>query len=255
MTEYVLQANDLHLSYGTLDVLKGVSLSAGKGDVVSVIGSSGSGKSTLLHSLNLLIRPQRGTIRICGETLELTSKKSRREQKADNQCINRIRQQVGMVFQSFDLWNHMTVMENLIEAPIHVHGVPRDEARERAERYLEKVGMTKFRDQYPDFLSGGQKQRVAIARALSIEPGVMLFDEPTSALDPELVAEVLSVISGLAAEHRTMILVTHEMRFAQEVSSKVIFLDKGVVAEEGTPDKVFNRPESERCAAFLKSIQ
>ncbi|WP_436644342.1 ABC transporter ATP-binding protein [Microbaculum sp. FT89] len=238
---------DLHKRFDTLEVLKGISLRADKGDVISIIGSSGSGKSTFLRCINLLERYDSGTIRIYGEPLRVGPKG-----RIDNKQADRIRRRVGMVFQSFNLWSHLTVIENLIEGPVHVLGMKRSEAIEKAGALLEKVGIYDKRDHYPSHLSGGQQQRAAIARALAMEPDVLLFDEPTSALDPELVGEVLRVMRALAEEHRTMIIVTHEMRFAREVSSKVVFLDQGRVEEEGTPAQVFDNPRSERCRQFVR---
>lgn len=245
-----VNVTDLHKHYGQLEVLKGVSLCARKGDVVSMIGSSGSGKSTFLRCINFLEMPSRGSIAVAGEAVKLEQKRGH-TQPVDRRQLERVRTRLGMVFQSFNLWQHMTVLENLIEAPVHVLGVGKAEATERAEALLNKVGLYDKRGQYPAFLSGGQQQRVAIARALCMEPEVMLFDEPTSALDPELVSEVLKVIRSLAEEGRTMILVTHEMKFAREVSSHVIYLHKGVVEEEGTPQQVFGSPTSERCRQFV----
>ncbi|MFZ1814700.1 MAG: ABC transporter ATP-binding protein [Rhizobiaceae bacterium] len=248
-----LDVVDLHKSYGELEVLKGVSMSAKEGDVVSIIGSSGSGKSTFLRCINLLEQPTRGTIRLQGEDLRFRSSASGMV-PADKKQVQRFRAQLGMVFQSFNLWQHMTILQNVIEGPVHVLGVPKAEAVERAEKILDRVGLLDKRDQFPAFLSGGQQQRAAIARALAMEPKVMLFDEPTSALDPELVSEVLKVIRTLAEEGRTMILVTHEMKFARDVSTDVIFLHQGKVEEQGPPAQVFNNPASERCRAFVQSV-
>jgi ABC-type histidine transport system ATPase subunit len=242
---------DLHKSFGALEVLKGVSLAAREGDVVSVIGASGSGKSTLLRCINLLEVPNRGRIRVQGEEIRLIVRRSGEAVPADRRQVERIRTRVAMVFQSFNLWPHMTVLGNVIEAPVHVLGQSKAEAIEHAEELLAKVGLHDKRDVYPAYLSGGQQQRAGIARALAVRPAVMLFDEPTSALDPELVGEVLKVIRDLAEEGRTMILVTHEMRFARDVSSRVLFLHRGVVEEEGTPRQVFFEPRSERCRAFV----
>jgi len=244
---------DLHKRFGDLEVLCGVGLSAAEGDVVSIIGASGSGKSTFLRCINLLELPSAGDIRIGGESVLFRERRGQRE-PADMRQVARLRTRLGMVFQSFNLWSHMTVLQNVVEAPVHVLGIPKAEARERGERYLQRVGLWEKRNQYPAFLSGGQQQRAAIARALAIEPRVMLFDEPTSALDPELVGEVLRVIRDLADEGRTMILVTHEMKFARDVSSEVLFLHQGLVEEAGTPHQVFNETQSERCRAFVSSI-
>ena len=239
--------HDLHKRFGKLDVLKGISMTAARGEVISIIGASGSGKSTFLRCLNLLEVHDGGEIHILGERLSVRS-----GGRIDNRQADRIRRRVGMVFQSFNLWSHRTVLQNLTEAPIHVLGLSRREAEDRAETLLEKVGIADKRHQYPAHLSGGQQQRVAIARALAMEPEVLLFDEPTSALDPELVGEVLRVMRLLAEEDRTMIIVTHEMRFAREVSDKVIFLHQGRVEEEGPPEQVFGNPASDRCRQFVR---
>ncbi len=245
---------DLHKSFGPLEVLRGVSLTAHEGDVVSMIGASGSGKSTFLRCINFLELPSKGRITVTGEEIGLKPGSDGNLHPIDKRQVERIRTKLGMVFQSFNLWQHMTVLQNVIEAPVHVLKVAKAEAIERAEKLLEKVGLYEKRDQYPAFLSGGQQQRAAIARALAMQPKVMLFDEPTSALDPELVGEVLKVIRDLAAEGRTMILVTHEMKFARDVSSHVIYLHKGVVEEEGPPAKVFGDPTSARCKQFVSGI-
>ena len=241
---------DLRKSFGTLEVLKGVSMAARVGDVVAIIGGSGSGKSTMLRCINFLEIPTSGRIIIGGEEVALRpdGRPSNRKQ------IESLRQHLGMVFQQFNLWTHKTILENLIEVPVHVIGVPKAEAIARAQKLLARVGLEAKAHSYPAYLSGGQQQRAAIARALAIEPRAMLFDEPTSALDPELVGEVLGVIRGLAAEGRTMILVTHEMKFAREVASHVIYLHNGVVEEEGPPDVLFGAPKSERLRQFLKSV-
>ena len=247
-----LQVQDLHKSYGSHEVLKGVSLTAHAGDVISIIGSSGSGKSTFLRCINLLEQPNSGSIAVTGEQLALTTDKRNGALKAaDAKQLARIRTKLAMVFQHFNLWAHMTVLENIIEAPVHVLGVPKDEAIARARKYLDKVGLKGVEDKYPSHMSGGQQQRVAIARALAMEPEVMLFDEPTSALDPELVGEVLRVMQDLAREGRTMVVVTHEMGFAREVSNHVIFLHQGRIEEQGNPREVLAQPKSERLAQFL----
>jgi octopine/nopaline transport system ATP-binding protein len=245
----------LHKSFGELEVLRGVSLTAQEGDVVSIIGASGSGKSTLLRCINFLESPTRGRITVTGEEVAVKAGPDGNLHPSDRRQLERIRTRLGMVFQSFNLWPHMTVLGNVIEVPVHVLKVPKAEAIERAEKLLHKVGLHEKKDQYPAFLSGGQQQRAAIARALAMEPKVMLFDEPTSALDPELVGEVLKVIRDLADEGRTMILVTHEMAFAREVSSHVMFLYKGLVEEEGPPAQVFGSPKSERFRQFVKGIK
>ena len=245
---------DLHKSFGPLEVLKGISLTAREGDVVSIIGASGSGKSTFLRCINLLEQPSRGEIIVNGEPIKFKPGRDGNMTPADIRQVERMRTQLSMVFQSFNLWQHMTVLGNVIEAPIHVLKVPKAEAIERAEKILNRVGLYEKKDQYPAFLSGGQQQRAAIARALAMEPKVMLFDEPTSALDPELVGEVLKVIRGIAEEGRTMLLVTHEMAFARDVSSHTMFLHKGLVEEEGPPKQIFTNPRSERFRQFISSI-
>lgn len=245
---------DLHKSFGPLEVLKGVGLTAQNGDVVSLIGASGSGKSTFLRCINFLERPSQGRIIVAGEELLLQPRADGNLHPVDERQLERIRARLGMVFQSFNLWQHMTILQNVIEAPVHVLKLPKAEAIARAEALLQKVGLYDKKDQYPAFLSGGQQQRAAIARALCMEPKVMLFDEPTSALDPELVGEVLKVIRDLAQEGRTMILVTHEMKFARDVSSHVIFLHQGRIEEEGTPAQVFASPKSLRCKQFVARL-
>ncbi|MEM7303471.1 MAG: ABC transporter ATP-binding protein [Pseudomonadota bacterium] len=248
-----VEVDSLHKSFGELDVLKGVSMSARDGDVVSIIGASGSGKSTFLRCINLLELPSKGEIKIAGEPI-LFKPVRHGIVPADKKQVQRIRSRIGMVFQSFNLWAHMTILQNVIEGPVHVLKTSKQEATERAERILNRVGLWEKRDSYPAFLSGGQQQRAAIARALAMEPDVMLFDEPTSALDPELVGEVLKVIRTLAEEGRTMIMVTHEMKFARDVSSEVIYLHEGQVEERGPPQKLFYEPDSDRCRAFVSSI-
>lgn len=249
-----IEVDDLHKAFGPLEVLKGVSLTACEGDVVSMIGASGSGKSTFLRCINFLELPTKGRIIVGGEEIALKPGKDGNLHPANSRQVERMRTQLGMVFQSFNLWQHMTVLQNVIEAPVNVLKVPKAEAIARAEKLLNKVGLYDKKDQYPAFLSGGQQQRCAIARALAMEPKVMLFDEPTSALDPELVGEVLKVIRDLADEGRTMILVTHEMKFARDVSSHVIYLHKGVIEEEGPPQQVFGAPKSARCKQFISGI-
>jgi len=248
-----LSVENLYKSFGDIEVLKGISLTANKGDVISVLGSSGSGKSTMLRCINFLEMPNSGKITVCGEEILLEKNRKGVNRPRDIRQVERIRSKLSMVFQQFNLWSHMTILENVIEAPIHVLKVPRAKAIEKAEYYLDKVGIKEKLDAYPAQLSGGQQQRAAIARALAMEPEVMLFDEPTSALDPELVGEVLQVIKNLAQERRTMIVVTHEMGFARGVSSRVIFLDNGIIEEDGEPDKVFEKPKSERFLQFLAS--
>ncbi|MDP3406737.1 ABC transporter ATP-binding protein [Bosea sp. (in: a-proteobacteria)] len=248
-----LQAEDLCKRFGAVDVLKGVSLSARAGEVIAMIGSSGSGKSTILRCLNLLEKPHAGRIIVGGEELRLMPGKGGELEAQDPAQLQRIRARLAMVFQQFNLWAHMTALQNVVEAPIRVLGLSRAEATERAERYLARVGVSHRKDAYPAHMSGGEQQRVAIARALAMEPEVMLFDEPTSALDPELVGEVLRVMRSLAEEGRTMLVVTHEMGFAREVANRVIFLHRGVIEEEGAPAEILAQPRSERLRSFLSS--
>ncbi|WP_303228761.1 ABC transporter ATP-binding protein [Comamonas kerstersii] len=250
-TAYKLQAEDIHKRYGSNQVLKGVSLTARAGDVISLIGSSGSGKSTLLRCINLLEKPQQGRIVVAGEALQLKPGRNGELEAVNPKQLQLMRTKLAMVFQHFNLWAHKTVLQNIIEAPVHVLGVPKDEAIERARKYLRLVGLENKEDAWPNHMSGGQQQRVAIARALAVEPEVMLFDEPTSALDPELVGEVLRVMQLLALEGRTMVVVTHEMGFAREVSNHVVFLHQGVIEEQGNPREVLLHPKSERLAKFL----
>ena len=244
---------DLRKRFGPLEVLKGVSMSAADGEVISILGASGSGKSTMLRCINMLEVPDAGEVAIGGETIALEKDRRGRMRPADGGQVDRIRMKVAMVFQSFNLWSHMTVLENVVEAPVHVQKRPRAEAVAEAEALLAKVGMAEKRNHYPAHLSGGQQQRAAIARALAMRPQVLLFDEPTSALDPELVGEVLRVMRALAEEGRTMLVVTHEMSFARDVSSRVVFLHQGVVEEEGPPAQVFGAPRSERFRQFISS--
>ncbi|WP_035053513.1 ABC transporter ATP-binding protein [Andreprevotia chitinilytica] len=247
-----LSIQDIHKRYGNHEVLKGVSLEAKAGDVISIIGSSGSGKSTFLRCINFLEQPNAGQIHIDGQEVRTIADKQGSLKVADPKQLQRMRTKLSMVFQHFNLWSHMTVLENIIEAPMHVLKVPRAEAIERAKHYLEKVGLAPaVEGKYPSHMSGGQQQRVAIARALAMRPEVLLFDEPTSALDPELVGEVLKVMQKLAEEGRTMIVVTHEMGFARNVSNQVMFLHQGRTEESGTPDEVFGNPRSERLRQFL----
>ncbi len=246
-----LQAIDIHKRFGDNEVLKGVSLEAHGGDVISIIGSSGSGKSTFLRCVNLLEKPNQGRIIVAGEELTLVADKTGQLQATDARQLQRLRTKLAMVFQHFNLWAHLTVMQNIIEAPVHVMKVPRDEAVARARKYLALVDLPGMEDRYPAHMSGGQQQRVAIARSLAMEPEVMLFDEPTSALDPELVTEVLKVMRTLAEEDRTMVVVTHEMGFAREVANHLIFLHQGRIEEQGVPAEVLTSPKSERLAQFL----
>ena len=248
---FALEVKDLHKSFAHQEVLKGVSLAANKGEVISLIGSSGSGKSTFLRCINLLETPNSGEIHVAGEQIKLKLNKQGLLVPESNKQVERIRSRLAMVFQGFNLWSHMTILENVIEAPVHVLGIDKKEAIEHAKSLLNKVGIYHRKDAYPVQLSGGQQQRAAIARALAVEPEVMLFDEPTSALDPELVGEVLKVMRDLADEGRTMVVVTHEMSFARDVSSQVLFLHQGKIEEEGHPDSLFTHPKSDRLKQFL----
>jgi polar amino acid transport system ATP-binding protein len=246
----MVAARDIVKAFGPLQVLHGVSLTLRKGDVTAVIGPSGSGKSTLLRCLNHLEVIDRGTIEIEGEALAATGSDGAAKYVPDAE-VRRICRKMGMVFQSFNLFPHMTVLQNIIEAPMTVKGLSRDAAVLKAEELLRKVGLLAKRDNYPARLSGGQKQRVAIARALAMEPDIMLFDEPTSALDPELTGEVLRTMRQLADEHMTMLVVTHEMGFAREVANHVVFMDEGRILEEGPPERVFGAPAHARTREFL----
>jgi polar amino acid transport system ATP-binding protein len=249
----MIRAEDVHKSFGHLEVLKGINLTVDAGQVVVIIGPSGSGKSTFLRCLNHLEDVDKGRIYIDGQLMGYREVNGRI--KPDTQRnIARMRAEVGMVFQRFNLFPHMTALENVIEAPIHVRKVPRTVAIERARMLLAKVGLLDKADSYPSQLSGGQQQRVAIARALAMEPKVMLFDEPTSALDPELVGEVLNVMRDLAKDGMTMVVVTHEMNFAREVGDAVLFMDGGVVVEQGPPEEIFRAPSHERTQLFLRSV-
>ena len=249
-----LEVRNLHKHFGSHEVLKGINLTAHKGDVISIIGSSGSGKSTFLRCINLLETPSSGDVLVHGELIRMKSSKLGERFPESRKQVERIRSRLAMVFQSFNLWSHMTVLQNVIEVPIQVLKIPRAEAIEKAEMLLHRVGLYERRDYYPGQLSGGQQQRAAIARALAVDPEVMLFDEPTSALDPELVGEVLQVMRNLAEECRTMLVVTHEMSFARDVSNRVMFLHQGVVEEEGDPKELFANPQSERFKQFISSI-
>jgi len=253
-TSQAIAVTGLRKRFGPLEVLKGVSLTAKEGDVIAIIGGSGSGKSTFLRCINMLELPTAGSVAVHGETIAMKSDGHGGLMPADRKQVQRIRSQLGMVFQSFNLWQHMTILQNVIEAPVHVLGKSKAEAVEVAEALLRRVGLYEKRDAYPAFLSGGQQQRAAIARALAIQPLVMLFDEPTSALDPELVGEVLTVIGDLAKEKRTMILVTHEMKFARNVANHIVFLADGVIEEQGPPEEIFGAPKSERLKRFISSI-
>lgn len=246
----VIEVEDLHKAYGSARVLKGIDLTAGRGDVVALIGSSGSGKSTLLRCLNLLETPTSGSLRLLGEAIPFRGQDAQR-QPADRRQLRRLRARLGMVFQGFNLWPHMTLEANVMEAPLQVLKRSRAEARDEARALLERVGLDHLREAYPATLSGGQQQRGAIARALAMAPEALLFDEPTSALDPELVGEVLAVMRDLATEGRSMIIVTHEMAFAADVADRVVFLDQGEIAEQGPPERVFGAPHTQRLQRFL----
>jgi polar amino acid transport system ATP-binding protein len=248
----VIEIRNLHKSYGALEVLKGVDISAMKGDVVSLIGSSGSGKSTLLRCANLLEDSQQGEILFKGEPVTWKGGDTHRR-PADPKQILRIRTNLSMVFQQFNLWSHMTILQNVMEAPVTVLGRDKAEAEDAARRYLDKVGIGDKCDVWPAQLSGGQQQRASIARALCMEPEALLFDEPTSALDPELEQEVVKVIKDLAAEGRTMLLVTHDMKMAHDVSDHVVFLHQGRIEEQGPPDRLFGTPQTERLQGFLSA--
>jgi len=252
MSKNVLEIKDLHKMFGELEVLKGVNLTMQSGDVVSVIGSSGSGKTTMLRCINMLEEFQQGQVFIDGQEVGYTEKNGTRV-RLPNSTIAKQRAMTGMVFQSFNLFPHMTALENVTLGLIKVRGMPKAAAIELAETWLERVGLTDRMQHHPGLLSGGQQQRVAIARALAMSPKLMLFDEVTSALDPELVGEVLNVIRDLADEGMTMLLVTHEMRFAYEVSDRIIFMNDGVIEEEGDPKTIFKSPKSSRLAEFLKT--
>ena len=251
-TTAVIQIRDLHKSYGALEVLKGVDVTAHQGQVVSLIGSSGSGKSTLLRCCNLLEDSQQGEILFKGEPVSWRGTGLGRH-PSDSRQVLRIRTNLSMVFQQFNLWAHMTVLQNVMEAPVTVQGRDRAEVEDRARAYLDKVGIGDKCDVWPAQLSGGQQQRAAIARALCMEPQALLFDEPTSALDPELEQEVVRVINALAEEGRTMLIVTHDMKMAADVSDHVIFLHQGLIEEEGAPDALFGAPKSERLQQFLSA--
>lgn len=246
----MIEARGVGKSFGATRVLRDVSLTLGKGEVVAVIGPSGSGKSTFLRCLNHLETIDEGSISVEGETLAAAGSDGR-SRYAPDADVRRLCRKMGMVFQSFNLFPHMTVLQNIIEAPVTVKGMKAEEAIPRAEELLRKVGLLNKRDNYPSRLSGGQKQRVAIARALAMEPEIMLFDEPTSALDPELTVEVLRTMRQLAEEHMTMLVVTHEMGFAREVAQRVVFMDQGQIVEEAPSAQFFDAPRHERARAFL----
>lgn len=248
----VIEVRDLHKSYGSLEVLKGVDLTAPRGHVIALIGSSGSGKSTLLRCANLLEDSQSGDILFEGEPIRWKGEGVNRH-PADKAQVTRIRTNLSMVFQQFNLWSHMTILQNVMEAPVTVLGRDKAEVEEKARDYLTKVGIGDKADVYPAQLSGGQQQRAAIARALCMEPRALLFDEPTSALDPELEQEVVKVIKDLADEGRTMLIVTHDMRLAADVCHHTVFLHQGLIHEEGTPEEIFQNPKSERLQQFLSA--
>lgn len=249
----MISVKRINKSYGNLHVLKNVSLDVEQGEVVVIIGPSGSGKSTLLRCMNYLEQIQEGSIEIEGKPIGLILKDGKLVEMPQSE-LDKVRAEVGMVFQNFNLFPHMSVLENVMVAPVTIKKTKREETEQLARELLSKVGLAEKADMYPDQLSGGQKQRVAIARALAMKPKVMLFDEPTSALDPELVGEVLAVMKQLAAEGMTMVVVTHEMGFAREVADRVVVMDGGVLIEEGTPEKIFSAPEQARTQAFLSKV-
>lgn len=249
----ILNVQNIHKRFGELEVLHGMSLEAWSGDVISLIGSSGSGKSTFLRCINLLETPDQGEIELDGEAISFGTNRAGQRIFEDEKQVQNLRSRIAMVFQQFNLWSHMTVLQNVTEAPIRVQGLSRSEANDIGMGFLEKVGIADKADIYPGFLSGGQQQRAAIARALAMRPEAILFDEPTSALDPELVGEVLAVMRQLAKEGTTMIVVTHEMGFARDVSNKALFLHEGKIEEQGDPRKIFTTPESPRLKQFLSN--
>jgi len=249
-----LKVKDLHKSFGSHEVIKGVSLEAQKGEVIAILGASGSGKSTFLRCINLLETPNSGEVWLAGDLMRMTQNRRGEIVPQDLRQVEAMRARLAMVFQGFNLWTHMTVMENVMEGPLYVQGTPKAQAREKAKALLAKVGLSDRADYYPAHLSGGQQQRVAIARALAMDPDVMLFDEPTSALDPELVGEVLGVMRDLAEEGRTMLVVTHEMGFARDVSTRTVFLHQGEVCEEGPPAELFSNPQTPEFQAFLSRM-
>ena len=246
-----LEARNIHKTYGALAVLKGISLQAHEGDVIAILGASGSGKSTFLRCINMLETPDDGEIIVAGEPILMRKRRDGRLEPRDRKQVDRIRTDLGMVFQSFNLWSHMTILQNVIEGPLHVQKRPRAECVAEGRALLDKVGIGDKCDHYPAHLSGGQQQRAAIARALAMRPKVMLFDAQTSALDPELVGEVLRVMRALAEEGRTMLVVTHEMGFARNVADRVMFLDEGRVEVEGPPAELFHDSGSDRFRQFI----
>jgi ABC-type histidine transport system ATPase subunit len=249
----ILNIRNIHKRFGELEVLHGISLTANQGDVISLIGSSGSGKSTFLRCINLLEIPDQGEVELDGKAIQFSMNRAGKRIAGDAGQVQTLRSRIAMVFQQFNLWSHMTVLENVSVAPSCVQGLSSAEAKEIGMEFLEKVGIADKADLYPAFMSGGQQQRAAIARALAMRPEAILFDEPTSALDPELVGEVLSVMRKLAEEGTTMIVVTHEMSFARDVSNKTLFLHDGVIEEQGDPARLFSSPESNRLQQFLSS--
>jgi arginine/ornithine transport system ATP-binding protein len=249
-----LKIKDLHKSFGSHEVIKGISLEAQKGEVIAILGASGSGKSTFLRCINLLETPNSGEVWLRGEQMRMTKNRRGEIVPADLRQVEGMRARLAMVFQGFNLWSHMTVMDNIMEGPLYVQGISKTEAHGKAEALLAKVGLSDRADYYPAHLSGGQQQRVAIARALAMDPDVMLFDEPTSALDPELVGEVLGVMRDLAEEGRTMLVVTHEMGFARDVSTRTVFLHQGEVCEAGPPAELFSNPQTPEFQAFLSRM-
>jgi polar amino acid transport system ATP-binding protein len=250
----IVRVEGLHKRFGALHVLRGVDLAVPQGEKICIIGPSGSGKSTLLRCINFLEEPDAGMVWLDNEPMGFIEDTQGRRRRASEADVNRMRAAVGMVFQSFNLWSHMTVMNNIVEAPIYVSGLTRKAAEGRAMQLLERIGLAEKRDSYPSQLSGGQQQRVAIARALAMEPKIMLFDEPTSSLDPELVGEVLAVMRSLAEDGMTMLVVTHEMGFAADVADRVVFMDEGVILEEGPPSTFFRQPKRKRAEQFLAKV-
>jgi len=253
-TRSIISVQGLHKWFGPLHVLDGIDMEVHAGQKICIIGPSGSGKSTLLRCINFLEEPDSGIVWLDGEPMGFVETAAGQRRRASETDINRMRAAVGMVFQNFNLWGHMTVLGNIIEAPIQVRGMDRKSAEQRALRLLERIGLAEKKDAYPSQLSGGQQQRVAIARALAMEPKIMLFDEPTSSLDPELVGEVLEVMRSLARDGMTMLVVTHEMGFAEEVADQVIFMDQGAILEQGSPSAFFRAPKNERAAQFLAKV-
>ncbi|WJV26450.1 MULTISPECIES: amino acid ABC transporter ATP-binding protein [Pseudomonas] len=252
--ELVIEALDIHKSFGDLEILKGLSLQVRRGEVVVLIGASGSGKTTFIRCINLLEDIQAGQIRVAGQPMGYRTRANGSLVRDSERNIARQRRDIGMVFQRFNLFPHMTALENIIEAPVHVLGVPRAAAEQQARALLKRVGLAEKAGHYPSMLSGGQQQRVAIARALAMKPQAMLFDEPTSALDPETVGEVLQVMKELAEEGMTMVVVTHEMGFAREVADRVVVLDQGELIEQGPPEQIFSQPRHARTRAFLSRV-